>query len=123
MTSDPDVAAYLARLSSAQLVVLDHLRATIAGAAPEATEVISYRMPAFKWDGRRLVYYAAFRDHFSLFPASYAVMERLADELTPYVSGKATLQFTAERPLPDRLVTRIIELRLAEVRTKLGRRK
>ena len=123
MTSDPDVAAYLARLPPAQRVVLDHLRATIAAAAPEAAEVISYRMPAFKWHGRRLVYYAAFGDHFSLFPASYAVMERLADELGPYVSGKATLQFTAERPLPDRLVTRIVELRLAEVRTKLARRK
>lgn len=121
MTSDPDVAAYLARLPRAQRAVLDHLRGTIAAAAPDATEVISYRMPAFKWHGRRLVYYAAFRDHLSLFPASYAVMTQLADELAPYLSGKATLRFTAARPLPDQLVTRIVELRLAEVRTRSGR--
>jgi uncharacterized protein YdhG (YjbR/CyaY superfamily) len=123
VTTDPGVAAYLARLSPAQRVVLDHLRATIAAAAPDATELISYRMPAFKMHGRRLVYYAAFRDHFSLFPASYAVMERLAGDVAPYISGKATLRFTAERPLPDQLVTRIVELRLAEMRANQAQRK
>jgi uncharacterized protein YdhG (YjbR/CyaY superfamily) len=123
VTGDPDVAAYLAHLSPAQRAVLDHLRATIAAAAPDANEVISYRMPAFRWHGRRLVYYAAFRDHFSLFPASYAVMERLADEVAPYVSGKATLRFTVQRPLPEQLVTRIVEMRLAEVRASSGGRR
>jgi uncharacterized protein YdhG (YjbR/CyaY superfamily) len=113
--ADPEVEAYLARLSPARRAVIDHLRSTIAAAAPDAIEVISYRMPAFRYHGRRLVYYAAFRDHFSLFPASYAVMERLADDVATFVSGKATLRFTAERPLPDQLVTRIVQLRLEEL--------
>jgi uncharacterized protein YdhG (YjbR/CyaY superfamily) len=113
--ADPEVEAYLARLSPARRAVIDHLRSTIAEAAPDAIEVISYRMPAFRYHGRRLVYYAAFRDHFSLFPASYAVMERLADDVATFVSGKATLRFTAERPLPDQLVTRIVQLRLEEL--------
>ena len=112
---DPDVEAYLARLTTDQRATIDHLRAVIHAAAPGATEVISYRMPAFLMHGRRLVYYAAFRDHFSLFPASYAVMERLAEELKPFVSGKATLRFTNARPLPDEVVARIVALRVEEV--------
>jgi uncharacterized protein YdhG (YjbR/CyaY superfamily) len=72
-------------------------------------------MPTFQQDGRFLVSYAAFKDHCSLFPASTAVMEALGEELKPYVSGKGTLRFTTERPIPAALVKRIVELRLQEV--------
>ncbi len=113
--TDSAVAAYLAQLAADQRVVLDHLRSVIHAAAPQATEAISYRMPAFRYRGRRLVYYAAFREHFSLFPASYAVIDSLHDQLAPFLSGRATLRFTALRPLPDELVTRIVQLRLEEL--------
>jgi uncharacterized protein YdhG (YjbR/CyaY superfamily) len=115
------VEEYLAALPAESRVVLEHLRETIRAAAPEATEAISYQMPAFKRDGRFLVSYAAFKDHCSLFPASGAVMDALGEELQPYVSGKGTLRFTVADPIPDRLVRRIVEVRLAEVSAETGR--
>jgi len=77
-------------------------------------ETISYQMPAFKHDGRLLVSYAAFKDHCSLVPASTAVVEALGQELKPYLSGKATIRFELDRPLPAALVQRIVEVRLRE---------
>ncbi len=111
----------MAALPAVSRVVLSHLRETIRSAAPEATEAISYQMPAFKRDGRFLVSYAAFKDHCSLFPASGAVMDALGEELQPYVSGRGTLRFTVEDPIPDRLVRRIVEVRLAEVEAEARR--
>lgn len=115
---DRGVEKYLAALTPDRRTAIDHLRAIIHSAVPDATEVISYQMPAFKWRGRRLVYYAAFRNHLSLFPASYAVIETLRDEVAPFLSGKTTLRFTVERPLPDALITRIVRLRVEEVAAK-----
>jgi uncharacterized protein YdhG (YjbR/CyaY superfamily) len=114
MAAPVSVEAYLAALPAASRAALEELRKTIRAAAPEATETISYEMPAFKLHGRLLVSYAAFKDHCSLFPASRAVIEALGEELTAYVTGKATIRFHADRPLPAALVTRIVEVRLAE---------
>ena len=97
MTRHSSVEAYLASLPDDQRTVLEALRATIRAAAPEATEQIAYDMPAFKTHGRFLVSYAAFKRHFSLFPASQAVLDALGDEITPYHTGKGTIQFTAAR--------------------------
>ena len=113
-TSHSSVEAYLASLPDDQRTVLEGLRATIRAAAPEATEQISYGMPAFKANGRFLVSYAAFKRHFSLFPASQAVLDALGDEIKPYHTSKSTIQFTVERPLGADLVTRLVKVRLAE---------
>jgi uncharacterized protein YdhG (YjbR/CyaY superfamily) len=114
MAGTGTVQDYLAALPPEPRAALERLRATIKAAAPDATETISYQMPAFKRDGRFLVCYAAFKSHCSLFPASYAVMEKLAVELKPYVSGKGTIRFTAEEPLPAALVRKIVKLRVEE---------
>jgi uncharacterized protein YdhG (YjbR/CyaY superfamily) len=71
-------------------------------------------MPAFEDHGRVLVYYAAFKDHCSLFPASSAVIERFADELARCASGKGTLRFTPDDPLPSDVVRMIVEVPLEE---------
>jgi uncharacterized protein YdhG (YjbR/CyaY superfamily) len=71
-------------------------------------------MPAFKDHGRFLVSYAAFKDHCSLFPASKAVMESLGEELEPYFSGKGTLRFSVDEPIPSILVERIVKARIEE---------
>ena len=81
---------------------------------PEATEGISYRMPTFKEGGRSLVWYAGFRDHCSLFPATRGVMDALGDELKPYLSGRGTLRFTPDRPIPAALVRKIVKTRRRE---------
>jgi uncharacterized protein YdhG (YjbR/CyaY superfamily) len=108
------VDAYLAALPSKPRAALEQLRSTIRSAAPEATETISYQMPTFKQDGRFLVSYAAFKDHCSLFPASQAVRDALGNDLDPYVSGKGTIRFTGDDPLPASLVERIVKVRLEE---------
>ena len=103
---------YLAGVPSDMRAALQALRETIRSAAPDADEVISYRMPAFRHHGI-LVYYAAFRDHCSLFVGGEA-RGKFAAELKPFPGGKGTVQFTPERPLPAALVRRIVRERVAE---------
>jgi uncharacterized protein YdhG (YjbR/CyaY superfamily) len=114
MATPTSVEDYLGALPQEQRAALEKLRKTIRAAAPQATEKISYAMPAFEQDGRFLVSYAAFKDHCSLYPASAAVMEALGDELGPYFSGKGTLRFRADEPIPAALVRKIVRVRLQE---------
>ncbi len=107
------VDEYLARVPPEFRATLQRLRRTIKAAAPDAEEVISYRMPAFRQNGM-LVYFAAFADHCSLFVGSATVRRRFSTELKPFMTGKGTLQFTPDRPLPARLVARIVKARVAE---------
>jgi uncharacterized protein YdhG (YjbR/CyaY superfamily) len=71
-------------------------------------------MPGLRLDGRFLVSYAAFKKHYSLFPASEVVVEALGDELRPYLAGKGTIRFPADKPIPADLVTRIVRTRVDE---------
>jgi uncharacterized protein YdhG (YjbR/CyaY superfamily) len=114
MSPPASVEAYMAGLPQEYRAALEKLRATIKAAAPEATEAISYQMPAFKDHGRLLVSYAAFKDHYSLFPMSTKVIEALGEELKPYASGKGTIRFELDRPLPVRLVKKVVKVRLDE---------
>ena len=123
MTPPPRaVEAYLAALPDPSRAALERLRRTIRSAAPDATEGISYQMPAFKDQGRFLVAYAAFADHCSLFPATDGVKEALGDELAPYLSGRGTIRFTVDRPLPAALVTKVVRARLEENEAARARR-
>ena len=114
MAGPTNVEDYMAALPEESRVALEKLRKTIKAAAPEATEMISYQMPGFRDHGRSLVTYAAFKDHCSFFPMSLAVIEEYKEELKPYFSGKGTIRFTAEDPLPASLVKKIVKARLAE---------
>jgi uncharacterized protein YdhG (YjbR/CyaY superfamily) len=109
------VDEYLAILPEDRRAVMEELRRTIRAAAPEATETIAYQMPAFRSHGGLfLVSYAAYKVHYSLFPANGAVTEALGENLAPYLSGKGTIRFRADRPIPLALVTKIVTVRLAE---------
>jgi uncharacterized protein YdhG (YjbR/CyaY superfamily) len=108
------VEDYLAALPPPERETLERLRATIRSVVPEATETISYQMPAFKLHGRFLVSYAAFRDHCSLFPANDRVREACGDALQPYLSGKGTLRFTVEKAMPAALVKKVVRTRAKE---------
>jgi uncharacterized protein YdhG (YjbR/CyaY superfamily) len=105
---------YLAALPEDRRAVVAALRRTIRDAAPEATESIAYDMPAFRSNGRFLVSYAAFKHHYSLFPASAEVIEALGAELTPHLAGRGTIRFPAGKPIPTHLVTRVVGVRLIE---------
>jgi uncharacterized protein YdhG (YjbR/CyaY superfamily) len=109
------VEDYLVTLPEDRRAGVSQLRATIHAAAPEATETIAYNMPAFRSHGGQfLVSFAAYKAHYSLFPASEQVVEALGDELTPYLAGKGTIRFPANKPLPLATVSKIVTIRLAE---------
>jgi uncharacterized protein YdhG (YjbR/CyaY superfamily) len=109
------VEDYVASLPDERRPALEELRATVMAAAPGAVETIAYQMPALRSHGGQfLVSYAAYKRHYSLFPASGAVVEALGDELTPYLSGKGTIRFPASQPIPRALVKKVVEVRLAE---------
>jgi uncharacterized protein YdhG (YjbR/CyaY superfamily) len=108
------VKAYLADVPPEQRPELDRIRKAIGAAAPEATEGISYQMPAFIEDGRAIVCYAAFKDHCSLFPMGMSVFDRYGDELAPFRTGKGTLRSTGDHKLPAALIKKIVKARRAE---------
>ena len=122
MAAPISVEDYLAALPEESRAALERLRKLIKAAAPEATEAISYQMPAFKDHGRLLVSYAAFKDHCSLFPASGAVREAVGEELESYFTGKGTIRFRVDKPLPAALVKTIVKLRLEENAARDGHR-
>lgn len=114
-----DIDDYLAGVPAEARAALEKLRRTIRAAAPAATEAISYGMPAFKHHGA-LVYFAAFKNHCSFFPASGRLIRAHARELAPYETSKGTIHFTPDKPLPAALVTKLVKARVREneVRTK-----
>jgi uncharacterized protein YdhG (YjbR/CyaY superfamily) len=115
MPKPSSVDEYIAAIPGDRRAALEELRRTIKEAAPEATETIAYSMPAFRSHGGQfLVSYAAYKRHNSLFPASGAVMDALGAALTPYLAGKGTIQFPADEAIPLPLVTKVVEVRLAE---------
>jgi len=115
-----DVDEYMAQLPDDRRAAMEQLRGTIRSAAPDATEAISYNMPAFRLGGRFLVSYEAFKNHYSLFPWSDGMVEELGDEMEPYAVGKGTIRFSADKPIPLELVTRIVAIRNREVAREAG---
>jgi len=111
---------YFARLPNPARSELRQLRQAIRSAVPrESTEVISYRIPAFRHDGI-LVWYAAFANHVSLFPGG-SVLTTFGDELKKFKTTKGTIQFPLDAPLPIGLIKRIVKARVAEVQEKKRR--
>jgi uncharacterized protein YdhG (YjbR/CyaY superfamily) len=115
LASPTTVDDYVAALPAERRAAMEELRRAIRASAPEATETIAYLMPALRSHGGQfLVSYASYKNHFSLFPASEAVVAALGEELTPYLAGKGTIQFRADGPIPTDLVDRIVKVRVAE---------
>jgi uncharacterized protein YdhG (YjbR/CyaY superfamily) len=114
MAAPKTVEAYFAALPDDQREALQELRDTIRSALPDAAEHISYQMPAFKEEGRFVVWYAAFRDHYSMYPASEGVRTTLGQDLEKFLSGKGTIRFEYGERLPKPLVNKIVKARLKE---------
>jgi len=99
-------------------VTLEKFRSIIQKAAPKATEVISYGMPAFKQEGI-LVYFAAFKNHYGFFPTSSPILV-FKKELLPYKTSKGGIQFPVGKPLPVQLIQAIVALRITQNMEKAG---
>src|SRR5438105_2943289 len=112
-TSIKNIDDYIALQPQKVRVVLEKLRFTIQKAAPKAEEVISYGIPAFKYNGI-LVYFAAFKNHCSFFPGSKAVIAEFKEQLKLFKTSAGTIRFTLEKPLPSSLVTKIVKMRVKQ---------
>lgn len=109
------IGEYMASLPPERRVPMEQMYEAIRAGAPAAEETIAYKMPAFRSHGGQfLVSFDAFKRHYSLFPASEAVVAELGEELAPYLSGKGTIRFPANEPIPTQLVTAIARIRFAE---------
>jgi uncharacterized protein YdhG (YjbR/CyaY superfamily) len=113
------VDKYLAGLDEPRRTALQQLRETILGIVPDAEECISYGMPAYRWQGKVIAGFAAFKTHLSYLPHSGSVIGKLPDELAGYRSTKGSLHFPIDQPLPGPLVKKLINVRLNEVRGRL----
>jgi uncharacterized protein YdhG (YjbR/CyaY superfamily) len=108
-----NVDEYFAGVPEPARSKLHQMRAAIRSAVPpEATEAISYRIPAFKYNGP-LLWYAAFSDHCSLFPTA-AVIAAFEKELKRYTTSKGTIHFPVDKPLPATLIRKLVKARVAQ---------
>jgi len=110
------VRQYLERLPPESRKVLTALRRTIRANAPGATEALSYGIPAFRFEGKILIWYAAWKEHTSLYPMTPTVKRALGEALEGYSLSKGTIRFPLDEKLPLMLVRRIVKARLNEIR-------
>jgi uncharacterized protein YdhG (YjbR/CyaY superfamily) len=115
LADDPAVDVYLATLPEEQRDLLQGLRERVAGLVPDAVELISYGMPAFKLNGRFLVSYAGWKAHCSIYPLTDSFLEAHPDELKGYERTKGSLHFTPGKPLPEPLLDELIRERVADL--------
>jgi uncharacterized protein YdhG (YjbR/CyaY superfamily) len=94
--------------------VLERVRSTIRKAVPRAEESISYKIPAYKLRGDPVLYFAAWKQHFSIYPATASVIAAFQDDIARYVV-KSTLRFPISEPVPVKLIARIAKFRAKEV--------
>ena len=107
-----DVDEYISMFPDNIQELLKEVRATITAAAPEAEEVISYQMPAYKFHGM-LIFFAAFKNHIGLYPGVSGI-ETFKEELSVYKGAKGSVQFPLSKPLPLDLIARIVKFRVTE---------
>lgn len=108
------IDAYIAAQPEAMQCILETVRATVRKALPDAEEVISYNMPAFKLHGRVLLYFAGWAEHYAIYPGSADGLNELQDELAPYKVSKGTIRFEMTEKVPVRLIARIAKVRAQE---------
>jgi uncharacterized protein YdhG (YjbR/CyaY superfamily) len=113
--SHQSVDDYIAAQPPRARPVLRRVRATIRKALPGVVEGISYQIPVYKLDGRMVLYFAGFQEHYSIYPATARLVQALKSQLARRLHSKATLRFSYDEAVPTALITRIAKVRAAEV--------
>jgi uncharacterized protein YdhG (YjbR/CyaY superfamily) len=110
------VGDYIDSQPEAVRAMLERVRRTIRKALPEAEEVLSYKIPTYKIDGRAVLYFAGWKQHFSLYPVTDPIVTAFRDELAPYeVNNKGTIRFPLSKPVPVKLIERIAKARAKQM--------
>ena len=110
-----NVPAYIARFPRAVQAELKRVRRSIRRAAPGAEEVISYQIPAFKLHGKPVLFFAAWKEHLSIYPSNARLVAAFKDELAKYERAKGTIRFPLSDPIPAKLIERIARFRAKEI--------
>lgn len=109
-----EIDAYLDTLEEPKRSTLARLRDTIMAIVPDAEQCISYGMPAFRFRGKTVAGFAAFKNHLSYLPHSGSVIPQLRKELESYTSTSGSLHFPVDQPLPEALVRKLLAVRMTE---------
>ena len=114
-TAFTSVDQYIASQPKAVQRVLKRVRSTIRKGMPEAEEAISYKIPAYRLHGRAVLYFAGWKEHYSLYPSTDRLVAAFKDDLAPYDVNKSTIRFPISGPVPVKLIGRITKFRAKEV--------
>ena len=121
-TAYRSVSEYIAAQPRAVQPILRKVRAAIRKAVPKAEEMITYQIPTYKLDGERVVYFAGWAKHYSIYPAIGQVAVALREELEPYKVTKGTIRFPLDQPVPVGLIGRIAKIRAKEATARVNAR-
>jgi uncharacterized protein YdhG (YjbR/CyaY superfamily) len=117
-TAPENVAAYTAGFPRPVQAVLKRVRGIIRKAVPGAEETISYQIPTYKLHGKPVIYFAAFKEHYSIYPSNARLVKAFKDELEGYEMSKGTIRFPLSEPVPVKVIERIAKFRAKEVGTQ-----
>jgi len=113
--SPKTIDEYLASVNANHRNALQKIREAIHAVAPNAEECISYGIPAFRLNGRSLVFFGAWANHCALYPGSSATLKKFRNELRDFQTSKGTLRFSPDNPLPVALVKKLVKARVAQI--------
>ena len=110
-----DVGDYIGQFPRPVQTVLKRVRSIIRTAVPKAEETISYQIPTYKLHGKPVIYFAAFTNHYSVYPSNARLVAALETQLAGYEMSKGTIRFPLDEPVPAKLIERIAKFRAKEV--------
>ena len=113
---------YIDTFPEGMQTILKQVRKTIKAATPEAGERISYGIPTFTLNGKYLIYFAGWKHHISIYPIPIGD-DAFNQEIAPYIAGKGTLKFPIDKPMPLKLITKIVKLKVAESLSRTDKKK
>lgn len=117
-THATSVDAYIASQPAAVRDILERVRSTIRKTLPGADEVISYGIPAFTLRGRAVIYFAGWKQHYAIYPATAGIVTTFEDDLADLEVSKGTIRFPLSEPVPVKLIGRIAKFRAKEIETR-----
>jgi uncharacterized protein YdhG (YjbR/CyaY superfamily) len=113
---------YIETFPESVQTLLRQVQRTIKAAASQAGEKISYGIPTFTLNGKYLIYFAGWKHHISIYPIPTGD-DAFQQEIAPYISGKGTLKFPIDQPIPLKLITKIVKLKVAENSSQIDKKK